>query len=51
MSGMSVGLFKLKNVEVKSLSQDLQSAIGGDAGMGLMLGAMKFIPIERMNML
>jgi general secretion pathway protein D len=51
MSGMSVGLFKLKNVEVKSLSQDLQSAMGGDAGMGLMLGAMKFIPIERMNML
>ncbi|MDR2244598.1 MAG: type II secretion system secretin GspD [Burkholderiales bacterium] len=51
MSGMSVGLFKLKNVDVKNLSQDLQSAIGGDSGMGLMLGAMKFIPIERMNML
>ncbi|MDR0247574.1 MAG: type II secretion system secretin GspD [Burkholderiales bacterium] len=52
MSGMSVGFFKLKNVEVKSLAQDLQSAIGGEAtGMGLMLGAMKFIPIERMNML
>jgi len=51
MSGMSVGLFKLKNVEVKNLAQDIQSAIGGDSGMGLMLGAMKFIPIERMNML
>ncbi|MDR2172723.1 MAG: type II secretion system secretin GspD [Burkholderiales bacterium] len=51
MSGMSVGLFKLKNVEVKGLTQDLQSAMGGEGGMGLMLGAMKFIPIERMNML
>ncbi|MCL2310838.1 MAG: type II secretion system secretin GspD [Proteobacteria bacterium] len=53
MSGMSVGLFKLRNVEVKSLSQDLQNAATGDgnSGMGLMLGAMKFIPIERMNML
>ncbi|MCL2872272.1 MAG: type II secretion system secretin GspD [Betaproteobacteria bacterium] len=51
MAGMSVGMFKLRNVDVKGLSQDLMAAQAGDNGMGLMLGAMKFIPIERMNML
>jgi type II secretion system protein D len=50
MAGMSVGIFKLKNLEVKGLSQDIQTALGSGDNP-LLSGALRFIPIERMNAL
>lgn len=48
MAGMSVGLFTLQNVEVKTIVGDLEHLFG-DKSMGPLAGALRLLPIERLN--
>ncbi len=48
LSGMSVGLFTLQNVDVKTASADLDK-IFGDKAQSPLSGLVKLVPIERMN--
>jgi general secretion pathway protein D len=50
MAGMSVGLFTLQNSDVKTVSQELDKAMG-DRNAGPLAGILRIIPIERMNAL
>jgi general secretion pathway protein D len=50
MGGMSVGIYKLRNIEVKGFTQDIQTALNTTDGGGF-FSAVKFIPIERLNSL
>jgi general secretion pathway protein D len=48
LAGMSVGLFTLKSVEVKSILPELEMLFG-EKSKGPLAGLMRIIPIERMN--
>lgn len=48
LSGMSVGLFTLKSVDVKSILPELE-ALFGDKSKSPLGGLLRIIPIERMN--
>lgn len=48
LSGMSVGLFTLQNVDVKTAAADLDK-IFGDKMQGPLAGIAKLVPIERLN--
>lgn len=50
IAGMSVGLFTLKNVEAKTVVDDL-AKLFGDKNMGPLAGALRIVPIERLNAL
>ena len=50
MAGMSVGLFTLQNVDVKSVMQELDKALG-DRATSPLTGILRIIPIERLNAL
>jgi len=50
LAGMSVGLFTLQNVDVKTISGDLEKVFG-DKGSGPLAGALRLVPIERLNAL
>jgi general secretion pathway protein D len=47
LRGMSVGLFRLKNAEAKTMVTELEGIFGGKEGP--MAGLVRFVPIERMN--
>jgi general secretion pathway protein D len=48
LSGMSVGLFTLQSVDVKTVHGELERLLG-DNNMGPLAGAVRVIPIERLN--
>lgn len=48
LSGMSVGLFTLKNVDVKSVVADFEKLFG-DKSVSPFTGLFRIIPIERLN--
>ena len=48
IAGMSVGLFTLENVDVKTVGQELDRVMG-DRNTGPLAGILRIIPIERMN--
>lgn len=48
ISGMSVGLFTLQSANVKSVFGELE-ALFGDKNLGPLAGAVRVIPIERLN--
>jgi len=48
MAGMSVGLFTLQNADVKTVSAELDKAIG-DKAAGPLAGILRIIPLERLN--
>lgn len=48
ISGMSVGLFTLQSVDVKTAFSELESLFG-DKNLGPLAGAVRVIPIERLN--
>jgi general secretion pathway protein D len=50
VSGMSVGLFTLKNVDVKAIMGEVEKLFG-DKALGPLAGAVRLIPIERLNAL
>lgn len=50
ISGMSVGMFRLKSVDVKTASSEIDK-IFGDKAQGPLNGVLRIIPIERMNSL
>jgi general secretion pathway protein D len=50
LAGMSVGLFTLKSVDVKSILPELESLFG-DKSKSPFAGLLRIIPIERMNAL
>ena len=50
MSGMSAGVFTLRNADVKTVSQELDKVIG-DKNTSPFTGILRIIPIERMNAL
>jgi general secretion pathway protein D len=50
VSGMSVGLFTLKNVDVKTITAEVEKVFG-DKALGPLAGAVRLIPIERLNAL
>lgn len=50
ISGMSVGLFTLQNVDVKSVHGELEKLFG-DKNLGPLAGAVRVVPIERLNAL
>ena len=50
IAGMSVGLFTLKSVDVKTAFSDLQKILGDNAQSPLS-GVLRIIPIERLNAL
>jgi general secretion pathway protein D len=50
LAGMSVGLFPLKNVEAKTVAEELDHVLGGKAG-GPLAGMVRVMPIERLNAL
>ena len=50
LAGMSVGLFTLKSVDVKSILPELELLLGGKSKSPL-AGMLRIIPIERMNAL
>ncbi len=50
ISGMSVGLFMLQNVEVKTVVGDIEKVFG-DRNLGPLAGAVRLVPIERLNAL
>src|SRR5258706_548710 len=50
LAGYSVGLFPVKSVDVKTLTQDLDKVFGATAQSPL-AGVVRVIPIERMNAL
>jgi general secretion pathway protein D len=50
ISGMSVGLFTLKNIDIKAVASELEKVFG-DKNLGPLAGAIRVIPIERLNAL
>lgn len=48
IAGMSVGLFTLQNVEVKTLVSELEKFFGGQ-NMGVLAGAIRIVPLDRIN--
>lgn len=50
IAGMSVGLFMLQNVEVKTVVGDIEKVFG-DKNLGPLAGAVRLVPIERLNAL
>ena len=48
LSGMSIGLFPLRYSEASALLADLEKVFGSQAD-GPLAGAMRFVPIERLN--
>ncbi|MDP2827028.1 MAG: type II secretion system secretin GspD [Sulfuricellaceae bacterium] len=48
ISGMSVGMFRLKSVDVKTAFSEIDK-IFGDKAQGPLSGVLRIIPIERMN--
>ena len=48
IAGMSVGLFSLQNVDVKTVTGDLEKLFGGQQ-LGPLTGALRIVPIERLN--
>lgn len=50
ISGMSVGLFTLQNVEMKAVMSELEKLLG-DKTLGPLAGAIRLVPIERLNAL
>jgi len=50
IAGMSVGLFPLQNVDVKTAVGDLEKVFG-DKNVGPLAGALRIVPIERLNAL
>lgn len=48
ISGMSVGLFTLQSANVKTVFSELE-ALFGDKNLGPLAGAVRVIPIERLN--
>jgi len=50
ISGMSVGLFTLQSVDVKTVSSELEKLFG-DKNLGPLAGAIRVVPIERLNAL
>lgn len=48
ISGMSVGLFTLQSADVKTVYGDLEKLFG-DKNLGPLAGAVRVIPIERLN--
>lgn len=50
LAGMSVGLFTLQNVDAKTIAADLEKLFG-DKNMGPLAGALRLMPIERLNAL
>ena len=50
MSGMSAGIFTLRNADVKTVSQELDKVLG-DKNTSPFTGILRIIPIERMNAL
>ena len=50
ISGMSVGLFTLQSVDVKTVTGELE-ALFGDKNLGPLAGAVRVVPIERLNAL
>jgi general secretion pathway protein D len=50
IAGMSVGLYPLKNVDAKTVVGDLEKLFG-EKGMGPLAGALRVMPIERLNAL
>ncbi len=48
LSGMSVGLYKVKNVEAQIVAKNLD-ALFGESGNSPMAGMIKIMPIEHMN--
>jgi general secretion pathway protein D len=50
ISGMSVGLFTLKNIDAKTVMAELEKLLG-DKNLGPLAGALRVIPIERLNAL
>jgi general secretion pathway protein D len=48
MAGMSVGLYTLQNADVKTVSAELDKAIG-DKTTGPLAGILRIIPLERLN--
>lgn len=50
IAGMSVGLFTLQNVEVKVVMGEIEKLFG-DKNLGPLAGAIRLVPIERLNAL
>ena len=50
ISGMSVGLFTLQSVDVKTVTGELEKLFG-DKNLGPLAGAVRVVPIERLNAL
>ncbi len=50
ISGMSVGLFTLQSVDVATVSGELEKLFG-DKNLGPLAGAVRVVPIERLNAL
>lgn len=50
ISGMSVGLFTLQSVDVKTVTGELENLFG-DKNLGPLAGAVRVVPIERLNAL
>lgn len=50
ISGMSVGLFTLQSVDVKTVVGDMEKLFG-DKNLGPLAGAIRVVPIERLNAL
>jgi general secretion pathway protein D len=50
ISGMSVGLFTLQSVDVKTVTGELEKLFG-DKSLGPLAGAIRVVPIERLNAL
>jgi general secretion pathway protein D len=50
IAGMSVGLFTLQSVDVKTVTGELEKLFG-DKNLGPLAGAIRVVPIERLNAL
>ncbi len=50
IAGMSVGLFTLQNIDVKTAIGDIEKLFG-DKNLGPLAGALRLVPIERLNAL
>ena len=50
ISGMSVGLFTLQSVDVKTVTSEMEKLFG-DKNLGPLAGAVRVVPLERLNAL
>ena len=50
LAGMSVGIFTLQNVEIKTITGELEKVFG-DKSSGPLAGVLRLIPIDRLNAL